>query len=974
MTIKNVSRVSPSHFHSTDSAKIAVVGNKDRIVTPLQTDPLAVHLTEKLPRPAFPSSSASVSETEETLREIGRKTFHYKNSLAPAEAVNWKEKTNRELDIFVQKVSIFAIVNLMDKNIDGTIALEIVNEAWSSHRSALDVYMEKAGNKRSFFQRLFARCCYFFIFRCSIAPNTIDTFMQRFLEIVRTELVQKEGGKNVTTLVNMALSEASSFLDFYLQATENYTNGIDLQGARDVHISRELTKKFGMTEEEICRKFTLTAIRHFLPQVRFFNDSQHSPWRIARIRGFILDNTLGRIVNRLLRKAIEIYIPSVFHCIVKTSIDATQPNNLPFVVSITQGILEQLRKFKSQLEQKQDSPPESPTSVTGTEKLPEVVKKLITVLSKESLQTRKELQQHQESNSFLAKTINTEIEESCIDGCREFFSYLTDPDNSEEIFYLLLNLTNATFESKPSDQKKLRAKYDALQKQMQHEAREVFQMVIHRSVNQRFQGLSESQTKQMTKSFETQQRSRSFETVRHLLINDQCLQSKIAAFQNNLAAQLCIEEELDNMNEAIDSYHNLAVLNDTQKFQPSIQAGIERTMLPVFSRMNALLDQITNAKKLLKHHREEVSFFQEIQKLNALLRNTAEFKTSEYKISIDRLRTLRSQMDSEYAAFDSCLRELDVTYQNLATESQITQDLLSLDQKDGGLQAKLYQSIKARINGKNPICRWKTLPTIPEIQTLEKKERDSLQAYIQAVAACSDLDQLNDKWAKLKEMMTHLFATHRNQQKKLLNKNTLLTQQYIQRIKSMVASVQNELFGCTDAISKSVQTIAQSANEIRIRKVESIPAKIVSAFGGRPATIGAVAGASLSAIVTFLPKAIAYPILGTFTALATCATWYAGQEKLSTITAAGGAGGIAIGAATYFFPQMNRAIPLLTGAAGGYWEGRKLEKAIPAFISNNEIFPPVMKVFDNLYDFILKPHVWKWAIVDTIKCVHEAYQ
>ena len=979
MATKPISTITPAHLQSTDSIVTIDIGNKTRKVTQLPADPMAVLLAKQLPRPTLVASNTSTKDSEELLREMGRKTFHYKNSLAPTEVVNWKEKTDRELDIFVKKASMLAIVNLMDSNIDGTQVLEIVNETCTTHRSVLDVYMEKAGHKRSFLYRLRARLNYFFYFHCNIIPNTLNSFMQSFLNKTRIELVQKDGGKNITTLINQLLIEASSFLDLYLQSTENYAKGIDLQGSRDTHISYELSKKHGMSVEEVCRKFALTAVRKFLPHVPFFQGWKNSSWRLLRLVGGIFDHTLGWVLNRTLRKALQIKIPSVIQSIVMTSIDATQPSNLPFVVAITQGILEQLRKFKTQIDRAEYSSPEAVSvSVAGTEKLPEVIKKFIEVLSLEPLETRKELQQSAKKNScfdILSPEIDKNIEESCIDGCRLFLSYLSNPNNSEEIFSLLLNLTNATFDSKPEDLKTLQIKYDALREQMRRESREVFQTVIKRSVTEHVQGPPESRTQQIAMNFEVLHRFRALDTVRQLLIDDQSIQSKLETFQQNSPHQpddlINIANELDSMNEAIEGYQSLAVLNDTKKIpaaiRQGIQQGIDKAMLPIFRNMNALLDRLTYAKKLQKHLLEDVSFYQELHKLDALLGNSKDFKISEYKQTLERLHMLCSKMESDHSAFDKCLSELNGTSEELAIESQALKSLLSLDQKDG-LLPKLFHAVKARIDGRSVSFRWKDLQEIPEIQNLPLNERKELHACIQSVGSCYRADQMELTWGELKEKMTYLFNSHRLRQNKLLSKNSRWSQQYLQSIEITKNSLQQDLTQSTQEISKIIQTLAQSSSEIRIRKVEAIPSRVVSALGGLPAVIGAATGAALSASALYLPGAISCPILG-FLGVFTggVLSWYGGSKgkQLAIINTIAGT---AICCATNVHP----AIPILVGTAGGYWEGKKLQNEALPHICDQVVFPPVIEVFDHLYDFILKPHVWKWAIIDSLKCVHEA--
>jgi hypothetical protein len=977
----------------TGASSTAVLGNRDRIVAPQSVDPCAARLAAQISGPSKPPTNISTTDSEELLHEMGHKTFQYKNPAIPDKAVNWKNQTNQELNIVIQKATMFSVISLMDSNIDAVKTFEIVKETHRSHRSLVDVYMEKVGQNRSFPQRLLARWRHFFYFQCNIVPNIINKFMQTFLEKLRSELIQKDGGKNIPLLVDKVLTEASSFLDLYQKATENYQKGIDLQGSRDVHIAYELAKKQSI--KDVCCKFAMTAVREFLPRVPFFERWHNSSFVLLRIIGTSLDRTLGWLFNRMLRKLLQISIPSVFESIVESSIDATKPSNLPFVVSITEGILDQLRKFRAKIEQSKDSPHEPPHSVPGSEKLPEVVKKLIDVLKLEPCDTRKELQQPSKAKSasipFLSGEIDKNILDSCIDGCRVFINYFTRQENSEEIFYLMLNLANATFESNtPTTQQEwddLLIKYESLKQQMRDESRKVFQTVIHSAVNERLQGPPESHIKELIMKFEAEQHSRSLETAEKLLKNDQSIQAKLVAYQQKETSSFCdpldIVEELDKMNEAIDRYQSLNVLNDTKKFPSSIQQGIAMAMQPIFSNMNALLDQITYAKKLHKTIQKNNLFSQELNHLHSLLcSKPADFKILDYKKSLDQLHSISSHKEVEHAGFDTWLKELDTTCSDIETDSLTMRTLLALDQTNG-LLPKLFHATRARINGQSVPIRLNDLHEIAEIHNLEATERKELHACILAFAASKDHAEMSFQWGKLKEKMTYLFNKHRYRQNKLLNQNKVLVQQYLQAIDIKTNSLHKDLTECTHIMSTIIQNTADYANEIKIQKVESFPTRVISKLGGLPPTIGALSGAALAASALILPRLFDYNWLvftagiatttllwGTASVANAALAWYGGDKgkKLSAINTLAGA---AIGGAV--IAQINPAIPLVAAGIGGYLEARKLKKDIPDHICDEEILPQVNSVFDPFCKFILKPHVWKWMIIDSLKCVNDAY-
>ena len=473
-------------------------------------------------------STSEASSSYEILREMGRKTFHYKNPPTTEEVIDWREKTDKELEVFVSKASMLAIVKNMDSKIDESKAMEIVKEACDTKRDIYTVFMEKGGCNLNWWGRFCCRWTYFLYYRSGILPNTLDTFMQTFMGKIRSELVQKDGGKNLTFLNDKLLTETNSFLDFYIIAVDNYANGIDLQGSRDVHISKEFDKKQTIPIEKLCDKFAEISVREFVPRVHFFKQSQFSSYAFARFLGWFLDSTMGWAFNQLLlRPILRKKIPAIIQSLVKSSTDAAQPTNLPFVVSITQGMLEQLRKFRIQIEQSDSDIPLPSSSVAGTAQLPEVVKKFIEVLQKEPFKTRKDLLENRNAKppGFFASYVAKGIEDSIIEGCQALLSFLSTPGNSEEIFYRLLNLSNAPFDSPPLSTEELKVKYTALQKEMRDEARGVIQTLASRAVKS--QGLPEKQVQKIRKNSENQKREKAIDTSSQLAAHSQALDQKI---------------------------------------------------------------------------------------------------------------------------------------------------------------------------------------------------------------------------------------------------------------------------------------------------------------------------------------------------------------------------------------------------------------------------------------------------------------
>jgi hypothetical protein len=459
------------------------------------------------------------------------------------------------------------------------------------------------------------------------------------------------------------------------------------------------------------------------------------------------------------------------------------------------------------------------------------------------------------------------------------------------------------------------------------------------------------------------------ETVQHLTAKQQSLRQKLDLFKKETIELSEIEslnliQDLDGMNEAIDSFQNLAVLNDVEQLPASIQRGIDASMIPIYHHMKLLLGQVVYSKKNQKDIQENVSFIKHLAGLKSILQNSARIDVADFKKTVAELHALRNKIEGELTAFDGCLQELDSISPALEAEAQITQTLKTVCLK-GGLLPQLHLAVAARIEGKRVTFKESDIQN--KLRCLPDSEREDVLSCITAVTTSQDAGQLKERYDQLRLKMQKIFQSHDAQIKGLIQLTDSWTEQYIQSMQLTLLRLKDNLIESSEKMAEILQNLTQLSKRIRIRKVEALPAKAINAMGGYLAAGGAAIGALLGWGLSGVLGPIAGPIAG----LVAGGLWGYSRKRSISLGAIGGcaAGAVASAAMPYFAP----AVPIVLGALGGKEALPKAADRGVALFNEKIIFPQVMEVFDNLYDFILQPHVWQWAITDSLNCVNNAF-
>ncbi len=324
--------------------------------------------------------------------------------------LNLQAKTDRALDELIKKVSLFAILSLMNPRLQQALSSEIVQEACETDRSICTIYLEKAGNDLWIWNRLYVRLIYFIAYVSGIIPNGVNAIAKMLLEKVRHDPVFKN--------YKMVFSHVDRYLTDYQLAAKEYNEGRGT-GSRDDYLSARLA----MPTDTICNEFCDTVLKELLPQ--------HIPF-IDMSLTYPLDVCLNFLVKAILKKQ----LPSLIKYRIESIEKSTFLKDLS--ISITKNLLAQLRVLKAH----DLTAARTPGSVP--EQFPQLISKLFDALTEEPHKTQKEFG----GNGIKIPSINEVLQKLIVNASHPIFSNLSNPEKSEELFYQVLTASSKAITAK----------------------------------------------------------------------------------------------------------------------------------------------------------------------------------------------------------------------------------------------------------------------------------------------------------------------------------------------------------------------------------------------------------------------------------------------------------------------------------------------------------------------------------------------
>lgn len=961
------------------------------------------------------------------LNDVRKKIAQHQVPRKTIEPSDWRAETNRQMDESIRIFSLSQTLEWMHPKLaetDPNTAAQIIREASKTNRSLCDSYLEKKGHELSLLSVLIVKLTYFFLYECGIIPNIVEYSSKAILEHIRLGLIQKDGGKNLTTLTRIILKRLNSVLSDYLKAVTDYGNGKGT-GSKEDYVKEQLKKELDV----ICREFGNLIVTDFLPDhISFFHSWKESPYLsvrlLAKIFTYYPEIWLTSFVHAQLRNKIPNQIQSLIQA--KTEQD-DERRDLSFSIAITNSIIEQLGKFEQNLHNHEISSA-SKSHAAGTEQLPVVITLLLEILRLESCEDRAKIKEQLNKTSSISSPITKELEESLIKGCHTFFSYLSDPNHSEEFIYNLLVQATTSFTSDaPSTNEEWanQAKdYVQLQEAMREKAGEIFQDITRKSIVQYARGLSDAAQESLAQEFCKRERDRWNKTVDQFQSTVGGMQKKVQEIPltPNLTPLPALDKSifgnLDVLVKQISSCRSsiISSLEKISDLPDSIKKGIKEALEPLVLQLDALLDSKSMAKELQERLENASIVAKALRSLkSSLAEHTSIEKLEEFsklwplsEKALEELKTVKK--DTALAA--DYLKQLQESHRQLHTETLITRNLASLG-KAKGLLNQFGIAIETNLREPSFIFSARKLRAQIVIlcQSLPASEREQILSIVDAMRNAQSIAQLREERNTLEVKMQAIYDSHIAEKQSAL-KTLQQTLQSIEfwtqeelRDAEAVAITSKQALG--DVLGKMEQEIFPKLREeiekILPNRIESyrdqgkrILKNHTSNVGG---VLGLAVGGALSYGVTYAAQSLwesealvgawALPVAATIagavrymminpdepsstkpkpeaSATNKKAADIQGQVITSMLSRAG-AGMVLGGAAAYWLPfYAQMATPLVLGYAG------KNAPQVEIGIADKIVYPQVQEVFDNLYKFILQPHVWNLLVVEAIEAINVA--
>ncbi len=902
-----------------------------------------------------------------------------------------KADTDEVLNEFIKKASMFGTLTMMDTNLSSADSADIIKKVCDEKRSLLDVYMENHGDKLGFFGSLSIKFTYFIYYHCGIIPNTVDAIAKSLLEKMRSELVLKDGGKNLNNLMSKTLSHASSFLANYLRAVKEFNEGKG-KNDLDAYLSEQLQQPI----DRICEEFGDTAINHLFPEkIPFFQswkeDSKH---RSIRILSTIFTYPLEAYLNYRVKKELREQIPSLTKSLVESSTQETHQKNLPFSVSITMAIKDQLILFKDQLSESNFIADETPIEMSGTEKLPQVVSKLLEILELE----KPDSGILSPFKNIMSSMVTSSLQTSIVDGCRAFFEYCSEPANSETFFYQLLSLANIPFTgqapSTPEEWNRLENIYSEQKSLMRSEAGDLFKTLIHQSVSSQIQGLSEEDMQQIANQYSQSHRDGLRDTAD--LLDADLLKMK----ETLQIPSRSILHQLDSFLSSVNSYRAPAAIEENPLLSGAFKEGIAQTLKPSYLHLNTLVDEAITAKEIQKTFTTDSAIAKELETIHNLLQQCS-LKTAAavlpkispvYQSALNQIHSQREDTDLIAALLQEHFEQLEQFNKEFQANDLTVKNLKSLND----LLSQLAHATDQRITGEKSDFQWTKNRKQIEIlsQVLPDEEKEVLHAFIDALEQSQSLQDSNSHkivlHRKLKDL--HFDYCRKRENSELRFTNSLQTAQSrawesFESIDSSARVAHEDLQGSLNIMTNALVELRKTIPEILPKRNETRDAQIVRSLGGTVSLITGAATAALGVGLThYMGTTYATPILGG--AMGALYSWKKNPaiNKLSLLnrTALGVLSGFGATYASYPTIANTYIAPTILSGTATYIApailastaiGQETQKAASATISDSIVYPQVMEIFDNMYEFIVKEgHVKKWAVIDSVNMINEAYR
>jgi len=703
-----------------EAAKQGVVLNEIGDRLPLQIIP------DEPPSPLSPPSPVS-NVGQEQIRSVPPATGPRKAS----DPVDMKAETDRQLDKLSMKLSVFSVLQYMISNIckieeaDNCNLFQLVSAASEpsqdgSYPSVWKLFTAKY--PMTFSQKFRAACFYFFFYKLTaLIPNAVDTYVKRFVNVIRAQLTDKNSNENSDKHIQRIIDNSNGFLKAYNDAADDFiagkipafstlaeyrTNRISMQYGGSIwqalehngpalettlhHLAKEeslldghgvrpdnalLVKPYMKRAREIlCKKVSRVLVDTYSPQIEFFRN-----WRKHSFgRKFTpLFNLVEGVLNGIVRWGMKKYIlPPVLSSVAEKSMDATSKGNISFSIAMIKFATEQIQKLQQAMAASDADAKPSLYPPPAVDHLGELVKKLLLTLDQVPLETKEDFEKYrQQKKSDFDQNLQKDIEKTITESCKVLFQFVAQPGNAETMFAQLLELSNSTFANAVprNDEEYIRQKENLENdfKDLKELSNNVFKSLIRKTVEKKIKGTDPQQAKQMASDAFSDQKEEAVGAFDQLHAISQKMVDRV-----NEPEEINLHKEIASFAQVMKTFATREKnYNAIETLDPADKENIQRAMTPLFDRAQSISLRLERLQELQLSYSYQARVVALLLSFEKTIQETQNLKFSrEMKEKMEQDITELAHLVPDYAELPQNLRQ----YQQAITNSF---DLAAADDK-----------------------------------------------------------------------------------------------------------------------------------------------------------------------------------------------------------------------------------------------------------------------------------------------------
>lgn len=526
----------------------------------------------------------------------------------------WKDQISLRKEDLKNQLSIFTALVQMRKRCgfpeDNLQIMALVKQAANGSNTVWELFIKHCQDKLTFFGKLKAAWYYWIYYQTSLIHNTIEAYLGSFIDRV-TENLTKKSDETRTKIFRSLITNANQFLLEDLRATKDFAyekkHG-DLEKLRNQAIERH----YGFHLKRLCEAFSEVWTDKLSPKVSFFKDLKEIP-----LIGLVFE-AFEYLLNRLIIERVMIHsvLPLSLESAIKKGLEATQPEKLPFAISLTQFFTSQFEKLRTIVENERFSPSNNAENPPGTENLGSTVKLLLNALELEGdstqgdstpLELRKKLAKIEADKkgllSLVSPDIASRIEQEIIASGNLLFWYLHKTAESGELFARLLELSLAPFSSKAKDEASLRAEFEEERLKFERTGEAVFKKLVRKNISKLFTASPTEPTKLAAKQYHDAQKIVVGDLVEKICDLSTQMHEKIEQSQetpteensvkNDIATLFQISQVLGSRKELQEEVDDLGFITRKE---------IRRSLNPILKSLEKIQARMLNLQEAQDHY------------------------------------------------------------------------------------------------------------------------------------------------------------------------------------------------------------------------------------------------------------------------------------------------------------------------------------------------------------------------------------